>query len=390
MANKDGHRRFGSIRKLPSGRYQVRYKGPDGRDRAAPNTFAKKTEAQQYLSLVEAQMVRREWIDPDRGAILLQDYAERWIAQRPRLRPRTVQLYTWVLGKHITPYLGQMPLNRIDTPTVREWRAVLLKRGVSESMTAKAYRLLRAVFMTAVKEDELIRTNPCRIPGADQEHAPERPVLTLAEVFQLADKMPGRFRALILVTTFASLRWGEVSALQRQDIDVDAGQVHVRRQYVEVRGTGMVLGPPKSRAGVRSVALPTAVMPEVQAHLAGYVGDSADSLVFAGQEGRAIWRGTFNKLVRWKDAVAAIGVPALHFHDLRHTGNVLAARSGATLKDLMARMGQDSPRAGLIYQHRVQGADRAIADSMSDAIEQAQSEVQDPDDGAAGVPARRS
>jgi integrase len=369
MPNKDGHRRFGSIRKRESGRYQARYPGPDGQLRSAPQTFERKSEAERYLSLVEAQMMRGEWIDPERQKIRLQEYAERWIVQRPNLRPRTIHLYRWTLQKHITPHLGRVLLSRLDTPMVREWRATLLESGVSVSMAAKAYRLLRAVLMTAVKEDELIRVNPCRIPGADQEHAAERPTLTVAEVFALVALIPERYRALVLLSTFTSLRWGEVSALQRQDIDIEARTVRVRHQYVEVRGVGLVLGPPKSRAGRRTVAVPAAIFPAVLAHLKEFVGDQPDALVFTVPSGRPIWRGNFNTLVGWSAAVATIGKPGLHFHDLRHTGNHLAAKTGATLRDLMDRMGQDSPRAALIYQHGSQEADRKIADAVSAAVE---------------------
>jgi hypothetical protein len=99
-----------------------------------------------------------------------------------------VHLYTWILGKHVTPYLGGVPVGRIDTPMVRDWRSNLLSDGVSQSGAAKAYRLLRAVLMTAVKEDEIIRRNPCQIPGADQERAPERPTLTVIQVFELTER----------------------------------------------------------------------------------------------------------------------------------------------------------------------------------------------------------
>src|SRR5204863_56301 len=172
-----GRRRFGSIRRRESGRYQVRYPGPDGLTRAAPETFARKSDAERYLTLVEAQIARHEWTDPERAKVPLGDYADRWIAQRPKLRPRTRDLYRWMLGKHITPYLGRVPLGRLSTPMVREWRANLLAAGVSPTMAAKAYRLLRAVLMTAVKEDEILPKNPCRIPGADQETPAERPTL---------------------------------------------------------------------------------------------------------------------------------------------------------------------------------------------------------------------
>ena len=361
-------RRFGSVRKRESGRYQVRYVGPDGLPRSAPETFARKSDADRYLSLIESQMSRGEWIDPERGKVTVKDYAERWVAQRPNLRPRTVQLYTWLLRKHITPYLGAVPLGRVDTPMVRDWRSQLLAAGVSESVTAKCYRLLRAILMTAVNEDQAIRVNPCRIPKADQERAPERKVLTVAQVFQLAGKMPERYRALILITTFGCLRWGEAVALQRADMDMNTGTVRVRQTFGEIRGQGLVLGPPKSRAGRRTVSIPSVVMPAIRTHLDSYVGAAEDAFVFTGESGRPIWRGNFNKLVKWSESVQAIGAPGLHFHDLRHTGNTLAARTGASLRDLMQRMGHDSPAAALIYQHASAEADRVIASSLSQVI----------------------
>ncbi|SHN44090.1 tyrosine-type recombinase/integrase [Cryptosporangium aurantiacum] len=389
-----GRRRFGSIRKRDSGRYQVRYPGPDGQTRTAPETFARKSDAERYLSLIEVQMMRGEWVDPARAEVRLGEYAERWIEERPGLRPRTRELYSWLLGKHVAPYLGGVPLGKLDTPLVREWRSTLLHKGVSPSMAAKSYRLLRAVLMTAVKEDGILRVNPCRIPGADQESPEERPVLTLAQVFQLADAVPGRYRAFILVSTFGCLRWGEAIALQRQDIDPVRGTVRVRQAFTEQRGKGLVLGPPKSRAGLRTVTVPASILPAVRDHLVGSVPDDPDALVFTVPSGRPIWRGNFNKLVGWKATVTALGVPGLHFHDLRHTGNTLAARTGASLADLMARMGHDSSDAAIVYQHASAEADRKIADAINAELKAAAKKERKarkkkrpdaPDDGAAGA-----
>lgn len=257
---------------------------------------------------------------------------------------------------------------RLDTPMIREWRVRLLSDGVSTSMVAKAYRLLRAVLMTAVREDEILSRNPCRIPGADVEKPAERPILTVAQVLALANAMPPRFRAMVLVTVFGCLRWGEVSALQRHDVDLGVGTVRVRQAFVEQVGAGLVLGPPKSRAGRRSVSLPEAIMPALLDHLARFVEDGQDAFVFTGPTGKPIRRSNFNQLARWREAVTAVGAPALHFHDLRHTGNTLAARTGASLRDLMARMGHDSPAAALIYQHATTQADRAIADAVNAAL----------------------
>ena len=123
-------------------------------------------------------------------------------------------------------------------------------------LASDSERHIRAIPWTAVTEDGILGRNPCRVPGADKENPQERPTLTVRQVFALADAVPARYRAMILLATFASLRYGELIALQRVDIDLEAGTVRVRQAYNELRGVGMVLGPPKSRAGVRTVSLP--------------------------------------------------------------------------------------------------------------------------------------
>lgn len=370
MANRDGHRRFGNIRKLPSGRFQIRYPGPDGRIHTGSTTYATKTDADRALTLLEAQMISGEWTDLDRGKVLLGDYARTWIKERPGLRPKTVELYTWLLERHIVPGLGEVPVGKLTTALVRSWRAALIDKGVSVSTAAKAYRLLRAVLMTAVEEDKLISQNPCRIKGADNEQTPERPILTVAQVFELADRMADRrFRALILLTTFASLRWGEVIALRRSDIDIEARTVRVREQLIELDGGDMVLAPPKSRAYKRTVSIPSAIVPALVDHLDQFTGTGDDAFVFLGKRGAFLRGGNFRREAKWAEALKEMGVKGLHFHDLRHTGNTLAAQSGASLADLKARMGHDSDRAALIYQHATRDADRKIADALSARVE---------------------
>lgn len=359
-----GKRRFGTVRKRASGRWEARYRGPDGRMRSADRMFDRKSDAERYLTMVEAAVHRDEWVDPRLARVRLIDYAERWIDQRPGLRPRTEQLYRWTLRKHIAPTLGGVPLANLDTALIREWRAQLLASGASVSIAAKAYRLLRAILTTAVVEDRILTRNPCRIPGADKEAPGERPVLSLAQVEVLAAAVPSRYQALILVAALGSLRYGEVIALERQDIDLTALSIRVRQQYQEIRGKGMVLGPPKSRAGRRTIAMPGEVMNLLKAHLDRYVADEPNALVFTGPKGAPIRRGNFNDLVRWRQAIATLGIPELHFHDLRHTGNVLAAASKVSTRDLMARMGHDSMAAALIYQHATRDADRAVADHL--------------------------
>lgn len=235
-----------------------------GRTRSHPEKFARKGDVSRMLAVLEGQLAHGTWTDPERARITLADYAEAWITQRPGLRPRTVEIYRGSLRRHIVPYLGGVPLGKIDSAMIREWRAQILGKGTSVSEAAKAYRFLRAVFMTAV-DDLIIPRNPCRIRGGGAERPDERPVLTARQALDLADRMPdARFRVMVLLAGFASLRWGELSALRRCDLDPVAGTVSVRRQHVELDTGQLIVTPPKSAAGARTVALPPAILSTVR------------------------------------------------------------------------------------------------------------------------------
>ncbi len=292
-------RRFGRVRELPSGRFQARYPGPDGLLRAAPQVFMSRTEAEQWLSVVESDLLRGTWIDPAAGRVLLAEYAERWINERPGLAPKTRVLYGGLLRLHIKPTLDDVSVADLTPARVRTWRKELLDSGTGAVTVAKAYRLLKAVLNTAV-DDELIRRNPCRIKGAGTERSPERHV-----------SAPG-------------LRLGRAL-----DEHAQAG---------------------------------------------------ADGRVFVGPTG-AIPRRT-NFQATWRKAGEAAAVPGLHFHDPRHTGNMLAAES-ASLRELMARMGHSSTRAALIYQHASRDRERAIAAAVSARVEAARPKVEGHDRGTA-------
>jgi hypothetical protein len=178
MANKDGHRRFGSVRKLPSGRYQIRYIGTDGQEHTGPETFARKSDADRTLVLYRGADIGRKLDQPrtrkSEARRLRRD------ADHPAARPSAAHRRPVPVApeKHI----GTVAVGKMSAATVREWRAKLLANGVSVSMAAKAYRLLRAIMTTAVDDDGLLPRNPCRLKGAGDEHAAERPVLTVGQV----------------------------------------------------------------------------------------------------------------------------------------------------------------------------------------------------------------
>jgi integrase len=307
----------------------------------------------------EAEIRQGDWIDPDAGSVFVPDYVETWIGENTALRPKTVKIYRGLLRCHIVPHLSAVTIGEMTLAKVRRWRKKLADSGVSAITIAKAYRLLRAVFNTAV-DTGMIKRNPCRIKGADREDSPERPVLSVEQVYALADAVGLRYRALILLAAFTSLRWAELAAITPADIDLDTRTVRVTRQ-LDYHRKGYGFGPPKSKAGVRTVAFPELIVPELQKHLRWV--PSPGSLVFSSSTGTPLSHSNFRQRV-WLRALAAVGLEGVHFHDLRHTGNQMATDAGANLKELMTRMGQDSERAALIYLHSSTERQRALADEV--------------------------
>lgn len=363
MASK--RRQFGRVRKLPSGRYQARYLGPDGLLRPAPETFRTKKDADDWLADKQSEMRRGDWHDPDAGKVAFGPYAADWITER-ELTTTTRQLYGSLLRHHLEPTFGTVNIAEISPPLVRRWRADKLAAGTGPTTVAKAYALLRAILGTAVA-DQMIRRNPCTIKGASTVHTPERPTATVQEVYDLADAIQPRYRALVLMAGFLGLRWGELIGLHRRDIDLDHGAVRVRRAVAELNDGQRLIKAPKSAAGKRTVSIPAAIVPDIREHLARYAEPGADGRVFVGAKGATPRRNHFNRL--WHKACADAGVKGLHFHDLRHTGNTLAASTGASTRELMARMGHSTARAALIYQHASVERDRLIADAVSGLVD---------------------
>lgn len=227
-------------------------------------------------------------------------------------------------------------------------------------------------------DDELIRgRNPCRIKGADKEHARERPVASVEQVYAIAGASKPWYRVLVLTAAMTGLRWGELVALRRRHLDLDAGFVDVRAAVVEdgtEDGTDLTVDRTKSEAGVRVVGLPAVLVPELRAHLARWSEKGPDGRVFVGPKGATPRRSNFNRA--WSASrvrAAADGTPlpeGLHFHDLRQTANEFAAGS-ASVKELMARTGHSTARAALIYQRARRDREREIAATVSARVEQA-------------------
>jgi len=387
---------------LSSGRFRARVTSPDGRYVSAPTTFISRTDAAVWLDAQHADMVRGVWKAPRESSgptYTVGEYVARWIEQHPTAKDSTKGLYRGLLRGCIDPDIGKVKLGAVNADTVRVWHYRLGRRlagaiaadrerlelagrtpssaTVRDGRTrqAQAYRLLRAAMATALA-DGLIGEQPCRIAGAgtprpsvERRDLAER-LLTPAQVADVAAGMPPRYRVLVLAAAWSGLRQGELLALTRTDLDLEACPpvVRVRRRVRRNDDGSMDVDTPKSAASLRTVALPGPLRDALVDHLREFVSDETESLVFATANGTVPARSSLTQMLH--RATAAAGVPSMRFHDLRHCAQVLAAESGATLAELMARMGHSTPNAAQVYMHARAERDSVLADALGRAMDQ--------------------
>jgi len=174
----------------------------------------------------------------------------------------------------------------------------------------------------------------------------------------------------VLIAAFCGLRLGELLGLTRGDVDLLHRRLSVTKQLQQVSGGGFEVSAPKTAAGIRSVAIPTAVVADLAHHLSTWADSEPTGAFFLGPRG-GLRRATFYKA--WRAALIASGIRNdIHLHDLRHLANTLAAQvPGTTSKDLMVRMGHRSSQAALRYLHASEEADRTIASGIDAAISSA-------------------
>ncbi|MFE1900090.1 tyrosine-type recombinase/integrase [Streptomyces yangpuensis] len=369
-------RRFGTVRQFRSGRWTASYIDPMGVRRRPDEPFETKKDAEIWLSQIEADITRKDWRDPDAGAVNFEEYALKWVAERG-VAPLTEELYLRLLRLHILPTFREWDLDEITPPRVREWRAERLKTTKAETTVAKSYRLLKAVLETAT-DDELIRRNPCRIRGAGKEVAAEGRVATVEQVDALAEAIGLRWRLMVYLGAYGPMRPEEQAELRRKDIDLDSMTITIRKAAPELNTGRRAEGPTKSEAGRRRVVLPEFLRTDLTRHLDWYAEQEkgGEGLLFVGEKGGLFRRTTFGR--KWRKARAKVGMPTgFRFYDLRHTGHTLSTRSGATLKDTMVRAGQSSEKAAMIYQHSdltrqgevAAGLDRMVREQRKKAAE---------------------
>ncbi|QIK83174.1 tyrosine-type recombinase/integrase [Sanguibacter sp. HDW7] len=374
-----GRASFGSVRRLASGRWQARYPDEAGQPMNAPTTFETRGEAETHLADVRAQRARGAWIDPRGARIPLHEWIGQWIengGSRGSLAPRTAKMYRDVARLRIDPSIGAVEVGKITPAAVRRWHTEALKAagkaGKGEAQVRQAYALLKASLRTA-EADGLIAKNPCQIVGAGTARSDERPLMSVEVFGEIVAHLPEHLRAPVVTMIGAHLRLGELVALRRGDLDLDAGTLRIERQIV---ADGAEPSPTKTRAW-RSVDLPASVVSVLREHLASGPTALPGAPLFWGARpaagGTYTWTGEPLRRAAvqraWAKARDLAGHPEYHLHDARHTGlTVVAGIPGMATKDIMRRGGHTTMRAALGYQHAVQTSGKVAAAGLDAAL----------------------
>ena len=337
------------VEKRGSGRWRARYRDPNGQERS--RTFARRADAERFLATMETDKLRGSWVDPAAGRSAFGEYARRWQELQVHRDTTAAQVDTH-LRRHVLPFFGHRAIGAIAPSEVQAWvkhRSAVLAPATVEVV----YRYLAAVFRSAVR-DRLIVTSPCvdvRLP---------RPVvrqvvpLETDQVLALADAVPDRYRALVLLTAGTGLRQGEAFGLTLPKVDFLRRTLRVDLQLVLLANRPPFLAPPKTEASLRTVPLPDVVIEALAAHVAAYPATQVAGLgplVFTNERSEAIRRNRFGDV--WRRAVQVCGLPAgTGFHHLRHYYASLLIRHGESVKVVQSRLGHASAKETLdTYGH---------------------------------------
>jgi integrase len=326
---------MGSVSKLKSGKYRARYRDPDGIQRA--RHFAKKVDAETWLTSIESAKIEGTYVSPAAGRQSFGAYANEW-ASRQIHRPSTKVLVRGHMKNHILPTFEKRALASIRPSEVQTW-VKMLSEKLAPATVDVVYRYLASVLLSAV-DDRILARTPCRGIKLPKNERPLVNPLPTESVIALTEAVPDRYHALVLCAAGAGLRQGEAFGLTVEHLDLLHKQLRVEQQLVQILGDPE-FGPPKTKASRRQIPLPDVVVDALASHLATY-GSGPSGLVFTDEQGRPLRRSRFSAKV-WRPAVATTGVPeGTVFHGLRHYYASLLIHAGESVKTVQARLGHAS------------------------------------------------
>jgi integrase len=267
---------------------------------------------------------------------------------------------------------------------IEHWHAVLRTKGhkggggLAGRTIASAHRVLSKALREAVKHDMLVRN----VAGRDGQRAPK----IQAEEIEIvpADKLGGVIEALrgrtmyavVIVALFTGMRRGEILALRWANVDLITKEIRIRESLERTRQLGFRFKAPKTRAGRRDITLPDIVVDALADHrrrqlerrMAMGAGKlPADGLVFSTPNGSP--RSPDNLSRDWAECAAAIGLPGVTFHALRHTHASQLIDAGIDVVRISKRLGHASPNVTLAtYAHLFHKQDNLSADAINAAL----------------------
>ena len=360
-------------------RWDVRYWDPERRQRT--RTFQRKIDADKFANLVETDIARGEWLDPDLAKETFGDWASRWLLTTGGRAPKTRERYESTLRRHLLPRFENTPVSRMTHPAVLALFADLNSSGASLH-TARNVRAVLRLVLELARRSGAIRVNP--VDGATLPMPPptEMVFLTGDQITTLASEIAdppsarGRgvaatypeYGLLVRFAGFTGLRAGEIVALRTSAIDTMRSRVHVLASATEAYGR-IHVGPPKTRQR-RSVPIPKSLVDELAQHMAG---KSETDFVFTSAQGEMLRYSNFYRR-RFKPAVSRAGLPeGTRFHDLRHSCAALLIAEGAHPKAIMDWLGHSSIQVTLgTYGHLFPNLEASLVDALDEVYRSAQ------------------
>jgi integrase len=301
-------------------------------------SFATKAEAESRQKELSAKLVTGAYATPSAGRALFGDVAEDWYESKTvRLKAKTLEGYRSMLDTHVLPKWRNTAVGDIDWQSIQKWVAQLSKtkpvrrksEGLSPSRVNQTYNVLHQVLAYAVRA-RMLSVNPATDIDLPRKPTSERQYLTHQQVADLAAEC-GDWDVLVLVSSYCGLRFGEVTALKRRDIDLDRARIEVHSSVERVNGVYR-LGPTKTHER-RSVPIPPPVLELLRQRVALW---APDRLVFPGADGY-LKNHEFRKV--FNPAAKKAGVAELTPQELRHTCASLAIRSRASIKTVQRLLG---------------------------------------------------
>lgn len=341
-------------------KWQLRYRDPEGRERS--KTFDLLKDAEVEETSINHQLLTGTWVDPALASTHLEDWAERWIASRSHLKPKTLAGYRSLLAQHVLPRFGKAKLNTITPIAVEEWVSNLAAGGLSPSRVRQAHQVLHAALKAAVKNRYLV-SNPAADVALPRARKREMLFLNEHQVEQLARATAPEYRALVYLLAYGGLRWGEACALRRSRVDILRGRIEINESLAEV-GSNRHFGSTKNHR-TRTITVPRFLRDILNDHLVHQPGTNPSGLVFTASNGAPLRNSNFSKYV-WKPALEVAGAPdGLRIHDLRHTAAALMIAEGAHPEKIKRHLGHSSITVTMdVYGHLFPADDEALAERL--------------------------